>query len=119
MTEDFNEDVDIQDVPERLRDDLGSFDGGEKGGKVFAPKKNEDRNSAYEPKPSNWKCPHNRFTRIDKIKTRESIQIMQQCRRCGLHRVFVTTRNFNSRNVYADTRYYDLAPVPRNESNRG
>jgi hypothetical protein len=61
-----------------------------------------------EPKFLKFYCSHSRFTKIDRTKFKDRIEFLKECRRCGLQRVFVTRRDFNSRNVYVKTEWYDV-----------
>jgi hypothetical protein len=76
--------------------------------KAFLSKENADGNPQKEPKPYIPHCSHSRFTRIDRTKFKDRIEFLKECRRCGLQRVFVTRRDFNSSNVYVKTEWYDV-----------
>lgn len=61
-----------------------------------------------------WPCSHPRFTKVDRMKFRDRIEVLKECRRCGHNRVFVTYRDFNTKNCYVRQRVYD---VPRRYDN--
>jgi hypothetical protein len=85
-------------------------DNGENGEKPSAPKKNENEIPPNE-RTLYWPaCSHTRFTKIDRVKFKDRVEVLKECRRCGLQRVFVTKREFGSSNVYVNTYKYD---VPR------
>jgi hypothetical protein len=80
----------------------------EKGGNGFAPKKNENETFESAKRPFKPLCYHSRFTKIDRMKFKDRIEFLKECRRCGHQRVFVTARDFNNANCYVKTYCYDV-----------
>lgn len=76
--------------------------------KAFLSKESDAEKPQNERKPYIPHCSHSRFTRIDRTKFKDRIEFLKECRRCGLQRVFVTRRDFNSQNVYVKTEWYDV-----------
>lgn len=77
------------------------LEGGESGGKAFAPSKNEGGKTEEEPKSTWWpNCTHPRYTKLAQRKFRDRIVILWKCRRCPRQVREVIDIDMNSREVF-------------------
>lgn len=81
------------------------MDGQESPSKVIDVKSPE-----IYPEPRRRPCSHPSFSKIERMKFRNRIELLKECRRCGHQRVWVTFREFGNGNAFVNSYVYD---VPR------
>ena len=96
-------------------DDVGSVVDGDADDGVDEYVEEVQKVSATNEREADFPCVHTTWRRIDKVKLKDRIEFLKECRRCQHKRVFVVTTTFGQSRVFVGQSYYD-PPHHRNRS---